>query len=317
MSLFNVCPACGELFEAAEDTCPRCGEPRTAEASATSLAEPDVAGAAIEQIHDWSQVKHEIVEAYLTQYTTILSQQSFLTRSIYVDAFAGTGFAENVDTGQVVPGSAARAMLVEPPFTEIHLIEQRPNRVEALRAHVAASGDPRVKIHPGDAVEVLHKKVLKRCRYEDFARAIVFLDPYGLSVPWTLLAEIGEMKSVEIFFNFMVVGANRNVLWRDLARVTEKRKLLMDRVWGDRTWEQDLYELGDVDLFGGTTPVKLSNERVVEAYRKRLKLKAGFPFVPSPIPVRNSRRATLYYLFFASHNSTGNKIVSHIFSQHG
>jgi hypothetical protein len=36
------------------------------------------------------------------------------------------------------------------------------------------------------------------------------------------------MRSVEIFFNFMVVGANRNVLWRDPARVSKKRRELSD-----------------------------------------------------------------------------------------
>ena len=124
------------------------------------------------------------------------------------------------------------------------------------------------------------------------------------------------MKSVEIFFNFMVVGANRNVLWRDFHRVSEKQKQLMDVVWGDRSWENVLYQPGEVDLFGETTPVKLPNEHVAEAYRQRLQSHAGFPYVPRPIPVRNSRGSTLYYLFFATHNKTGDKIVRHLFSKH-
>jgi three-Cys-motif partner protein len=311
---FDICPSCGEFVGGSEGTCSLCGEPLENLSTDTESAD-DLAsgGGVIEQIHDWSQVKHEIVEAYLGQYTTILTKQSFVKRLVYVDAFAGTGYAENIDTGQIVPGSATRAMLVQPPFTEIHLIEQRPERIESLRQHVSDLGDQRVTIHQGDATEVLKSTVLPRCRFKDFARALVFLDPYGLSVPWTLLSEIGHMQSVEIFFNFMVVGANRNVLWRDLARVKETQKFLMDRVWGDRTWESVLYERGEVDLFGDTTPVKLSNEKVVEAYRQRLKTDGGFPFVPKPIPVRNSKGATLYYLFFASHNETANRIVSHIF----
>lgn len=311
--MFDICAGCGEAFRSDEPSCLVCGETRDGHAPVVDPEGPTAAELGIEQIHDWSQLKHEIVEAYLAEYTKILSQQSFVKRIVYADAFAGTGYAENVDTGQIVPGSATRAMLVEPPFTEIHLIERRAERVKVLRQQV---DDERVTIHHGDAVDILRSKVLPRCRYEDFARAIVFLDPYGLSVPWSLLEEIGAMKSVEIFFNFMVVGANRNVLWRDLSRVSEKQKQLFDYVWGDRSWEQVLYEPGERDLFGDLHPEKLPNEHVAEAYRARLQSKAGFPYVPAPIPVRNSTGATLYYLFFASHNKTAHKIVSHIFSRH-
>jgi hypothetical protein len=39
---------------------------------------------------------------------------------------------------------------------------------------------------------------------------------------------------------------------------------------------------------------------------------AGFKEVPEPIPMRNSRNATVYYLFFASQNATGAKIARQI-----
>ena len=51
-------------------------------------------------------------------------------------------------------------------------------------------------------------------------------------------------------------------------------------------------------------------------YRKRLKEVAGFKYVPEPIPMRNSKNAVVYYLFFASSNSTGEKIVKEIFDRY-
>ena len=44
--------------------------------------------------------------------------------------------------------------------------------------------------------------------------------------------------------------------------------------------------------------------------------KAGFEYVPKPIPVRNSRGAVIDYLFFASHNKTGGKIAKGIFKKY-
>jgi len=38
--------------------------------------------------------------------------------------------------------------------------------------------------------------------------------------------------------------------------------------------------------------------------------------VPDPMPMRNTRGAVVYYLFFASPNATGAKIVSDIFNKY-
>jgi len=55
---------------------------------------------------------------------------------------------------------------------------------------------------------------------------------------------------------------------------------------------------------------------IAEAYRKRLKEAAGFKYVPEPIPMRNSKNAVVYYLFFASPNATGARIVAEIFERY-
>ena len=51
--------------------------------------------------------------------------------------------------------------------------------------------------------------------------------------------------------------------------------------------------------FSGFTE-KVDNETVAEAFRRRLRDAAGFRYVPVPLPMRNSKNAVVYYLFFAS-----------------
>jgi hypothetical protein len=60
---------------------------------------------------------------------------------------------------------------------------------------------------------------------------------------------------------------------------------------------------------------KQPNEIFAEAFRERLLKIAGFKFVPDPLPMRNSSNAVVYYLYFASPNKTGDKIVRHIFDK--
>jgi hypothetical protein len=62
--------------------------------------------------------------------------------------------------------------------------------------------------------------------------------------------------------------------------------------------------------------VKQGNKKIVAAFRERLKKVAGFPFVPEPLPMRNSTNAVVYYLFLASQKSVAEKIISDIFSKY-
>jgi three-Cys-motif partner protein len=82
----------------------------------------------------------------------------------------------------------------------------------------------------------------------------------------------------------------------------------MNTYWGDDSWRKSAYAK---DMFG--LDVKTDNEAVASAFSERLKTVAGFAYVPRPLPMRNSKGAIIYYLFFASANRTGDKIVSDIF----
>ena len=44
-----------------------------------------------------------------------------------------------------------------------------------------------------------------------------------------------------------------------------------------------------------------------------MKKVAGFGFVPKPLPMWNSKRAVVYYLFFASPKAVAEKIITDIF----
>ena len=117
-----------------------------------------------------------------------------------------------------------------------------------------------------------------------------------MTLDWNVLLSAAKMKSLEIFLNFPVMGMNRNALRRDPADVDEASKRRMTKLWGDDSWPEAAY---GSDLFGN--PDKQSNETVAKAFQKRLKDVAGFAKVPDPIPMRNSKGAVLYYLFFAAH----------------
>jgi three-Cys-motif partner protein len=264
-----------------------------------------------DEIGYWSEIKLAIVKEYAEAYTTVMRTQSF--KYIYIDAFAGPGMYVSKRTGKLVKGSPINALGTKSPFSEIHLIDSDPVKVVALRE--LSGTRPEVHVHKGDANTILPEQVFPHCKYTDFCRALCLLDPYGLDVEWKIVETAGKLKSIEIFYNFMIMDANRNVLWRKRENVSQAQAERMDFVWGDRSWEQAAY-VPQLDLFGGTKDQKEGNPHLAEAFRKRLHDVAGFKFVPEPIPMKNNQGVVIYYLFFASNKEAGANIAKDIFEKY-
>ena len=267
-----------------------------------------------DEIGYWSEIKLDIVREYAGTYSRILSAQKSPTLyHLYIDAFAGAGVHISKRTGDFIKGSPLNALLLNPPFREYHLIDLDKNKVDLLKTMAATYPGMKVQIHEGDCNEILLKEVFPHARFGNYRRALCLLDPYGLHLNWEVLQTAGQMKSIEVFLNFPVADMNRNVLWRNPGKVDPEQADRMTAFWGDESWRQSAYDTTS-NLFGYEE--KTSNEEIVKAFQKRLKKVAGFKYVPDPIPMRNSKGAIVYYLFFATEKKPADDIVTFIFNKY-
>lgn len=265
-----------------------------------------------DEIGYWSEIKLEILANYAKAYSTILTaQENPSLFHVYIDAFAGAGMHLSKTSGERVPGSPLNALAVKPPFREYHLIDIDEERVEGLKELIGER--PEVHVYPGDCNQILLKEVFPKVLFEDYRRGLCILDPYGLHLDWNLIQTAGQMRSIDLFLNFPVADMNRNVLWHDPTNVGPQNIARMNRFWGDESWRNIAYST-ERNFFG--FPEKEPNEIVAGAFRHRLKEVAGFKRVPQPLPMRNSRGAVVYYLFFASQKNTAENIVEDIFEKY-
>lgn len=287
-----------------------------------SEAGPD---AKLDEIGDWSIDKLAILKSYAEQYSQVLQNQRASSgerrfRYGYIDGFAGAGEHVRKETHEIVPGSPLNALKVKHGFDEYHFVDIDPSRVARLRK--LAGNDAHVTVHHGDCNTVLLDEVLPRYRYEDFARALCFLDPYGMHVSWDVLKRAGTMRSIEIFLNFPIADINRNAKRAKLEDVEFEHRKRMTTLWGDETWHAAMFTKSRqqtfFELFGDSTPEmeNAGNDGLAAAFMERLKSAAGFMYVPQPVPMKNSKNAIVYYLFFASNNETGYRIANHIFKKY-
>lgn len=265
-----------------------------------------------DQVGYWSEVKLEILKEYASAYSRILSAQKAPTLAhVYIDGFAGAGMHLAKHAGTFVLGSPLNALQVTPPFREYHLIDIEPGKIESLRNLVGNRED--VFIHQGDCNQILLETVFPRVLYQAYRRGLCILDPYGLDLDWRVISTAGKMKTLDMFLNFPVADMNRNVLWRDPRAVDSGQVARLNKYWGDDSWRETAYRT-DTTLFG--EPEKQTNEVVAEAFRTRLMKVAGFKRVPKPMPMRNTRGAVVYYLYFASQKDTAENIVNDIFKKY-
>ena len=172
---------------------------------------------------------------------TFLSKETPIRRYLYIDAFAGAGIAHleadrRVRARQSAERSERAAAIQRIPF---HRLGWRQGRTICgnWRVTPQTSG-----VYNEDCNSLLLGKVFTRARYGDYHRALCLLDPYALNLDWEVVQAAGQMKSIEVFLNFMVMDMNMNVLWKDPDNVPAAQLGRMDAFWGDRSWRHSLYK---------------------------------------------------------------------------
>lgn len=165
----------------------------------------------------------------------------------------------------------------------------------------------------GDANEEI-ERILKEFNWRKY-RAVAFLDPFGMQVPWSTIEAIGKTNAIEIILNFPVGMSIQRNLPRS-GEFSEEKKKFLETFFGSSEWEDAVYEdKGTPDLFGVQIKDKKdgSGEELAKWYQQRLG--KVFGYAPPPRLITNTKGTHLYYLIFAGPNPTGAKIADHVLNQ--
>lgn len=286
----------------------------------------------------WAKEKLQCLRKYLQAYTTILIKQNF-KGYFYIDAFAGPGTVqvrrsqtedksqqwlldvakygmEDPDEEEYISGSPCVALEVKPAFTHYVFIEQaerQMNQLKRLKKEYASQlKKSRIYLRKKDCNEYFLELLRKNKGQWERWRGVVFLDPFGMQVPWKTIVELGKTGSIEIFMNFPVGMAIQRLLKRS-GDFTPKERNKLDKYFGTEEWFDLIYTKG-ASLFGSNTiKIKKSGDLLVKWYRKRLR--EAFGHVSLAREVCSTDGRPLYYLIFAGPNKTGARIANDILRQ--
>ena len=284
----------------------------------------------------WAQEKLDCLGKYLSAYTKILSKRGF-AGFFYVDAFAGPGSlkvrrqqehdspqdllfdiaayaVDDEGEASYLAGSPRVALEIERPFTDYVFLELDPVRTAQLEQlkREFSSAQTRIHIRNEDCNSYLLDLINRmQHRWREW-RGVVFLDPFGMQVPWDTIARLGATGAIEVLINFPVGMAVQRLLKRSGEFNARERKKL-DAYFGTEEWYDLLYK-SETDLVGGhTAKIKQSSDVLVRWYRVRLK--QVFGYVTEAREIQDTVGRPLYYLIFAGPNRTGARIANNVLNQ--
>lgn len=272
----------------------------------------------------WTEIKLNAVADYLAFYTLALKNQPKAETPFetwYIDAFAGTGdrtvgttgsglFDDQPGTWDKVrlEGSARRALGIMPPFKHLVFIEENKRRYEALDALRSEFCDRDIRPMLGDANQIL-RQVLQNGPWvqrdvQGLQRAVVFLDPYGMSVRWDTLSFLAKTKRVDVWYLFPLQAALRQ-LAHDHAAIDPAKRTALNEIFGTADWERRFYEqpAAATSLFDfvEAAPNRDASPGKVERFAAE-RLRTIFTFVSDPIPILTRRKLRQFSLFLLSGN---------------
>lgn len=291
------------------------------------------------EVGPWAQDKLGRLGKYLGAYTTILRKQSWCRGYVYVDAFAGSGrhrvrqsrsstvgsvpnllldlvSDSQEDRGQqrYIAGSPRVALEIEHPFSWYVFIEKDVERAANLRQLETEFGETRkVVVRSQDCNSYLLERIVENPKIDwKQWRGVVFLDPFGMQVPWSTIEALGRTQAIEVFLNLPVGMAIQRLLLRS-GKFTKRQRERLDEHFGSSEWYDILYRTEE-DLFGEEDIVKAegSGKAIVDWYRKRLV--ECFGYASKAALIRNTKGGHLYYLMLATPNKFGLKIANDILS---
>lgn len=270
---------------------------------------------------EWTEVKLQAISAYSEFFTGAISGIFDLW---YVDPFAGTGertaveqsggLFENKPISSVerqYPGSASRALTVNPPFHHFRFGDSDPRHVDALLKLKGLYPHKDIEVVRDDANAFIQNLFSKPpwagpAGSGSSSRALVFLDPYGMEVRWLTLEKLAACQKADVW-----LLANLKAAVQQLSRRHEKidisKRRALNEYFGTADWEKQFYndENQSDDLFGNIRSEKGRNvEKIEIALFHQKRLKTLFAYVSEPLSLKVGNVDDYFLLYCMSNNQS-------------
>jgi three-Cys-motif partner protein len=227
-----------------------------------------------------TKIKLDVLGSYLDFYVKALKNSSF--HLVYIDAFAGTGdmLIDGIEEPslfsvgrepETYEGSVRRAIKL--PFDSYWLVEKNQARHQQLQnnlAELTPQMQNKIILRCGDSDKILREfaSTIRGKINGKFVRAVVFLDPFGMSLSYETMKALGDTCVADIWF-LMPTGMGPV---RQASRTMDETKRFngrITRMLGTEEWQAAWYTKVIQGSFDGSvteTKYRTNDLGKMEAY---------------------------------------------------
>jgi len=252
-------------------------------------------------VREWSLEKYKLVGSYCDIFTNGMKFK--WNQLVYVDLFAGAGYAKIKETNKTYLNSALLAMSIPSPFSKYILCEQDEERFEALSARIKRDfSHLNCELIKGDSNKNVDKviKALPPFGKGNTRLPFCFIDPYSLNLNFSTIKALGQTLMDFLILQALHMDANRNF---ETYLNDENTKIA--EYLGVANW-RELFEKE------GRVYRKDFVKFLADQYQEQMK-KLGYQNAKHMHQIRsNEKNLPLYYLSFYSKHPTGEKFFKEV-----
>lgn len=263
-------------------------------------------GLIIPKVGMWSHDKFRLVSNYCNIFTSGMKNK--WNQLVYVDLFAGAGYAMIDDTKKIYLNSALLALSVPQPFTKYILCEKDPEKFEALRTRVKRDfGHRNCVVLNHDSNSEVSQIVKELPSYSKTNTRLVFsfVDPYNLELNFDSIKVLGAHQVDFLILQALHMDGNRNADSYYRNKSNDK----IAKYLGDPNWRVkfDEHTQENGKKFVQFLANQFHSQMVNLGYQKK----------PLMNQVRSSdKNLALYYLSFYSKHSRGEEFFKKVQNSH-
>lgn len=285
----------------------------------------------------WTEDKLDAFEKYVKAYLTIMNKyrDKYHWKLFYFDGFAGSGTRFEEDESQLMQdlfktstvtteqlnvymGAAERVLrLPIRGFDYYYFVDINKDNSDKLNSKLAylCNDKARYEFRVGDANEQIIK-MANYLRHDSKAKALVFLDPFGMSIDWESIASL-QGDGVDLWI-LVPTGMIINRLLEKDGRLVHIEKLKSYFGMTEEEIRNEFFTHKKENSLFGTLEydekVKEPIKKIANLYVRRLKTLFS-NVTESPLVLYNTRGMPLFHFVFASNNTTASKIAQQIINK--
>lgn len=169
-------------------------------------------GLIIPEIGEWGLLKYNLVGAYCNIFTSAMRNK--WERLVYIDLFAGAGYAKIKNDNRIVQTSSLIAMNIPYSFTDYIVSEYEEAKIEALKARIEKQHPgKRVSYYQGDTNKNigLIAEEIRQISEQYKTLCFCFVDPYSLNLHFNTIKTVANFNIDFLILLAIHMDFNRNV----------------------------------------------------------------------------------------------------------